>query len=150
MRIAIVFFLTGVVSTAQTSSTLREKYGQPVSETYNVRPDIKLTVTYAKSGDVCEMLIKPASETQNGKPSLLKSQPLNEVIDELVPKEQRGAYLMGTFVNIICLPNDDCGGTDETYQRLSIFRNGGIDAHRYASIHWKRDVCKNPVPTKPA
>jgi len=115
-----------------------------------VRPDIKLTVTYAKSGDVCEMLIKPASETQNGKPSLLKSQPLNEVIDELVPKEQRGAYLMGTFVNIICLPNDDCGGTDETYQRLSIFRNGGIDAHRYASIHWKRDVCKNPVPTKPA
>ena len=26
------------------------KYGQPMSETYSVRPDIKVTVTYAKNG----------------------------------------------------------------------------------------------------
>ena len=150
MRIAIVFLLTAVVATAQTPSTLRQKYGPPASETYNVRPDIKVTVIYAKTGDVCEMLIQPASEMPNGKPSLLKSNPLNEVIDELVPKDQRGAYLMGTFANIICLPNDDCRGTDESYERLSIFRNGGIDAHRFASIHWKRDVCQTPPSTKRA
>jgi hypothetical protein len=143
----MLLFLTCIVASAQTSIALRQKYGQPTSETYNVRADMVVTVSYAKTGHVCEMLIKPTSETENGKPSLLKSQPLNEVIDELVPKEERGTYLMGTFVNIIGLPNDDCG-TDESYQRLSIFRNGGTDAHRYASIHWKLEVCQAAKPLK--
>jgi hypothetical protein len=153
MRIAIFFLFTALVATAQTSSTLRQKYGQPTSatykgkptsETYNVRPGVKVTVSYAKSGDVCAMLIAPLSETENGKPSLLKSQPLDDVIDELVPKDQRGTYLMGTFLNITCLPDNDCYGTNENYKRLSIYRNGSIDAYRYASIHWKHRECQTP------
>jgi hypothetical protein len=150
MRIAIILLLIAIVATAQTSSALRQKYGQPTSgthnerptsETYNVRPDIKVTVTYTKRGDVCEMFIAPVSETKDGKPFLLKSQPLDEVIDELVPKELRGKYLMGTFLNIICLPKNDCFGVDEDYQRLTIHVHGSTDAHPYASIHWKNRTC---------
>ena len=145
MRIAIIFLLTTVVATAQTPSTLRQKYGQPTSETYDrqpaeiykVRPDIRVTVRYTKRGEVCSMFIGPVSETTDGKPSLLKSQPLDEVIDELVPEDQRGAYLMGTFLNITCLPNNNCYGTRQDYKRLSIVHNGSIDAYRYASIVWK-------------
>jgi hypothetical protein len=146
MRVAILLLLTAMVAGAQTPNSLRQKYGQPTSETYNVRPDIKVTVTYAKTGEVCEMLIKPFSETETGTRFLLKSQPLDKVIDELVPKDQRGKYLMGTFVNMVCLPNDDCGGTDASYERVSIFRNGSIDAHRFASIHWKREMCESAPP----
>ena len=141
MRIAILFLLACVVATGQTSSTLHQKYGQPTSETYNVRPNIKVTVTYAKTGEICEMLIEPIAETGNGNRSLLKSQPLEEVIDELVPKEQRGKYLMGTFLNIICLPKNDCFGVEEDYQKLLIHRHGSTDAHPYASIHWKTHTC---------
>jgi hypothetical protein len=150
MRIAIILLLTAVVATAQTSSTLRQKYGQPTfetyngrptSETYNVRPNIKVTVRYTKGGDVCEMFIAPLSETKDGKPSLMKSRPLDEVIDELVPKEQRGKYLMGTFLNITCLPNNDCFGVEENYRKLLIHRHGSTDAHPYAFIRWKNRTC---------
>ena len=149
MRIALLFLLTAVVATAQTASTLRQKYGLPTSDIYNgqrveiykVRPDIKVTVRYTKHGHVCSMFIAPLSETTDGKPSLLKSQPLDEVIDELVPKEQRGKYLMGTFLNIICLPKNDCFGVEEAYQKLLIHRHGSTDAHPYASIQWKHRTC---------
>lgn len=127
----------------QTSSTLRQKYGQPTSETYNVRADIKVTVTYAQPGEVCEMLIQPIAETQNGRPSVLKLQPLKEVIDELVPKEERGKFITGSFLNIVC-PNDDCGGVEEDYEKVLIHRHGSIgsiDEHRYAFIQWKTDTC---------
>jgi len=140
----MVLLFTCTVATAQTSTSLREKYGNPSSETFRVRPDINVTVTYAKTGEVCEMLIKPASETVNGKPSLLKSQPLKDVIDELVPKNERGAFIIGTFVNVVCQPNNDCAGANESYQRLSIFSNGSTDAHRFATIRWKRDACQSP------
>jgi hypothetical protein len=153
MRIAVIVLLAAVVSTAQTSSTLRQKYGQPtsethngrpMSETYNVRADIKVTVRYTKSGDVCEMFVAPLSETTDGKPSLLKSQPLDEVIDELVPKEQRGKQLMDTFLNIACLPKNDCFGVERNYQRLTIHVHGSTDAHPYASIQWKNHTCAAP------
>jgi hypothetical protein len=152
MRIAIIFLLTAVVVTAQTSSALREKYGQPIgetyegqptSQTYNVRPDIKVTVRYTKSGDVCEMLIAPVSETTNGKPSLLKSEALDQVIDELAPEDQRGTLIMSTFLNISCAPNYDCYGTRADYKLLSIYRNGSTDAIRYAEIGWKHRKCRS-------
>ena len=149
MRVVILLLLTcGIASAQTTASELRHKYGQPVSETYNVRPDVTVTVTYAKSGAVCELLIKPSSKSETGKPPLLKSQPLNAVIDELVPTSQRGKYLMAGFVNIFCMPDGGCEGTEESYERLTIFRNGGTDAHRFASITWKRNACENPQPPK--
>ncbi len=151
MRIAIILLLTVVLVTAQDFRTLRQKYGQPISEkhngrtsseTYKVRPDIKVTATYTKSGDLCEILIAPLSETKEGKPSLLKSEPLNEVIDELVPEEKRGKHLIDTFINITCLPKNDCFGVDRNYQRLTIHVHGSTDAHPYASIQWKHHTCK--------
>ena len=156
MRIAIILLLTAVVATAQTSSTLRQKYGQPTSDIYNgqpveiykVRPDIKVTVRYTKQGDVCSMFIAPLSETTNGKPSLLKSQPLDEVIDELVPEDQRGTHIMDTFLNMTCLPNNNCYGTQQDYKQLVIVHNGSIDAYRYVSIEWKHRKCQTPASTK--
>lgn len=159
MRIAIVFLLTAVVATAQTSSTLRQKYGQPTSETYDgqpteiykVRPDIKVSVRYTKHGDVCSMFIGPVSETTNGEPSLLKSQPLDDVIDELVPKDQRGTHVMDTILSGSCLPplpSYVCTGTDEKYKRLSIHLRGGLDAYNFASIEWKHRKCQTPASTK--
>jgi hypothetical protein len=147
MRIAFLLFFTCSVTVAQTPTSLRQKYGPPISETYRVRPEIIATVTSAKTGEICQILIKPASETQEGKPALLKSQLLNDVIDELAPKAERGTYIIGTFLNMTCLPNNDCWGTEESYERLEIYRYGGTDAYRDAYIHWKRDACKSLMST---
>jgi len=148
MRIVFVFLLAAIIATAQTPSKLRQKYGPPTAdiydgqpvEIYKVRPDMKVTVRYTKHRDVCSMYIA-SLETTNGKPSLLKSQALNDVIDELVPQDQRGKYLMGTFINIICLPDNDCSGTEENYQKVLIHKHGSLDAHPYGSISWKGRAC---------
>ncbi len=139
-----MMLLTCAVAVGQTSNDLRQKYGATVSETFKVRPSIVVTVTHAKTGEVCEMLIAPQLPStpikSNG--TVLKSKVLNEIIDELVPANQRGKFLMGSFLNLTCLPDNDCAGTGEDYERVYIYRNGGIDAHRYATIQWKGSACK--------
>lgn len=144
MRVMAMMLLTCVVAAGQTSNGLRQKYGAPISETFKVRPNTIVTVTHAKTGEVCEMFIAPQlpSTPIKSTGAVLKSKGLNEVIEELVPASQRGKLLMGSFLNLTCLPNNDCAGTGEDYERVYIYRNGGIDAHRYATIQWKGSACK--------
>jgi hypothetical protein len=144
MRTIIVTVLSCVIIAAQTSNDLSQKYGGPLSQTFKVRPGIVVTVTHAKTGEICEMLITPQLPTSSIKSSgaVLKSKELDEVVEELVPKDQRGKFLMGSFLNLTCLPDNDCGGMEEDYERVNIYRNGGIDAHRYATVQWKDNACK--------
>ena len=144
MRTIIVIVLSCVIIAAQTSNDLRQKYGAPLSETFKVRPGIVVTVTRAKTGEICEMLITPQLPVTPIKSSgaFLKSKTLDEVVNELVPRDQRGKFLMGSFLNLTCLPENDCGGTGEDYERENIYRKGGIDEHRYATIQWKDNACR--------
>jgi len=145
MKIVFLISLTWVIMTPQNSTELRHKYGDPLSEVYSVRPGIVVTVTYAKNGAVCEMAIEPQRPPTpvKSQDTLLKSDVLNKIIDELAPQEQRGKHLNGTFLNMACLPRNDCAGTLESYERATIYRNGGDDAHRYAVIQWKKATCGN-------
>ncbi len=68
---------------------------------------------------------------------------LQEIGDELVPKSERGKYIIGTFLNDICLPENDCAGVEEDWQNIVIFRgNAGVKGgSRYETIRWKRTEC---------
>jgi hypothetical protein len=144
MRVMGMMLLTCVIAAGQTSNGLRQKYGTPISETFKVRPEVIVTVSHAKTGEICEMLIAPQLPSTPIKSSgaLLKSKLVNEIIDELVPARQRGKLRMGSFLNLMCLPDNDCAGTGEDYERVYIYRNGSIDAHRYSTIQWKGSACK--------
>lgn len=146
-RAGLLFFVVcvGMLMQAQNGEVLRQRYGAPIAETYLVRPGITVTATYAQDGSICEMLIKPTSAPESAKSptQVLKSKELDEVLDELVPRYSRGKYLMGGFLNMVCLPNNDCGGTTETWEQVHIYRNGGVDQHRYASIRWETRICKS-------
>jgi hypothetical protein len=48
---------------------------------------------------------------------------------------------MGTFLNIVCLPDDDCAGVQEDWGQLVIYRNSGEKDTRYEKIKWKRAEC---------
>jgi hypothetical protein len=52
-----------------------------------------------------------------------------------------GKYIMGTFLNIVCLPDDDCAGVQEDWGQLVIYRNSGEKDTRYEKIKWKRAEC---------
>ncbi len=98
-----------------------------------------MTVSYDKDGKVSEMVIEPQLDATiiKSRHRRIKSQMLKEIIDELAPPSQRGKLLMGSFLNLTCLPENDCFGASEDYERVIIYRNGSNDEHRYATIQWK-------------
>ena len=140
---AILFISIGV--NAQSQEELHKRYGSPISETLTIRPGLFLTVNYAETGDVCEMIIHPQQLTLDLNSPItetMQSKTLTEIIDQLVPKSQRGKLIMGTFLNIICLPLNNCIGGMSTYERVTIRRIGGDDKERYARIRWEGRTCR--------
>jgi hypothetical protein len=60
---------------------LRKKYGEPVArETFQVRPNIQIVVSYGRSNQVCRIEF----------PISLTRQDLEDVIDELLSPSERG------------------------------------------------------------
>ena len=108
---AILFIC--ISANAQSQEELHKRYGTPISETLSIRPGVFVTVSYAETGAVCEMIIHPqqlTSDLNSPITETMQSTTLTEVIDELVPKSQRGKLIMGTFLNIVCLPLNNCFG----------------------------------------
>jgi hypothetical protein len=135
--------------TGKSALTLRERYGQPISETYLVRSGIAVSVIYGESGDVCELLISPRKPS-----SLIKSadqtpaidfNQMTEIIDELVPVSERGKGKGSSMLNLRCLPADDCAGSEGSWEKLRIYRNAGQGGEHYATIQWQRDECNSKM-----
>jgi hypothetical protein len=125
---------------AESGQTLRERYGAPISENFLIRPGVVATASYGASGHVCQIVVRPLRLWN----SILASERVTDIVEELVPRRDRGKYLMGTFLNAICFPTMDCGGSAETWENVDIFRNGGTGNERYVRIHWRRDECGPP------
>jgi len=147
LRMSVIFLALAVQASfpAKTSQSLRQRYGQPISETFLVRPGIVVTATYGKSGNTCQLVISP--KEPNG---LIKSIPDSDTIDykllkrienELVSVPERGKYKMGTFIDLMCPPPNDCWGTQEDWKNVVIYTNSGKTGARYDVIKWTRDEC---------
>ncbi len=83
---------------AKTPETFRQRYGKPLSETFLVRPGIVVSASYGISGNTCELVIIPKESeaifTRPGSGSIAVKL-LQEIEEELVPKPERGKYIMG-------------------------------------------------------
>ncbi len=124
---------------ADTAPTLRGRYGPPISETFLVKPGVVAAASYGPSGHICKIVVSPERLWN----STFEPKRLTEIIDELAPVNERGKLLMGTFLNAVCLPTNDCFGTASTYEKVNIVRNGSTNAEHYARIEWRRDECQN-------
>jgi len=148
LSLACLFFVVEASFPGKTDESMRHRYGPPISETFLVRPGIVVTASYGEDGHSCELFISPQkpvtpvkSADQTAKS--IDSKLLNEIIDELVPASERGPRGMAGFLNMRCLPSDDCAGTMSTSDKLSIYRNGGADGEHYATIQWRDADCSS-------
>jgi len=154
LRMGVILLAVGfqVPFAAKSPESLRQRYGQPISETFLVRPGIVVSATYGTSGNICELVISPRRMEPDPNNKMMKrwpgSDPINddvlrEIAEELVPKSEWGKYIMPTFIDGICMPQNDCAGVEEDYQNVAIFRsNAGVNgASRYETIRWKRTEC---------
>lgn len=148
LRASVIFFALAfpVSFPAKTSQTLRQRYGQPISELFLVRPGIIASARYGPSGNTCEVVISPKQPDQLIKrwpgPKALDEKVLEEVEEELIPKSGRGKFKIGSFLDAICLPENDCQGSENVWENVSIYTNAGKDGARYGVIQWLRDECK--------
>lgn len=114
------------------ASILREKYGEPLRrETFQVRHDVEMVVSYGPAGQVCRIQLPHSSSTQQ----------VDEVINELVPPSVRGKETgRGHWIT---------GGPSTPYilyEHLAIFKHdGGITS---VTISFKRPGCNSPNPNQ--
>lgn len=132
-----LLFLFQVSFPSDTADTLRERYGQPISQNFLVRPGIVASASYGPSGHVCEIVLRP----QRLWNSTLEDIQVNGITDELVPRSERGKVATGGFIDGIC-PTNDCDGVDYEWEKVSIIRWGTSNQIHYETIRWHRDECR--------
>jgi hypothetical protein len=137
--IAGCFALSGTLA-GQSRDELRQRYGQPVSETFNVRPSITVTASFGADGRIIEFLIAPRiTALIKSRGETLTVNSVKEIIDELVPRSIRGKHLAAGFVNAACLPENDCYGTSDAYEKVSIYYNAAAEGRvHYAVVQLKQ------------
>ena len=63
---------------------------------------------------------------------------LKNIEDELVPINERGEFKMGTLMGLFtCLPDNDCTGGVEDWEKVAMYTNTGKTGPRYETIRWK-------------
>ena len=125
---------------AQSRNELRQKYGEPVSETFIVRPGVSVTATFGTNGRITEFVISPHI-TSNIKSRLnsLSKDSVTVIIDELVPPAVRGKHVISTFINADCPPANDCYGSSDTYEKATIYYNSAEKGRvNYAVVDLKK------------
>lgn len=147
LRLSAILFALALQASplAKSSETFRQRYGKPISETYLVRPGIVVSASYGTNGNTCELVISPEEldvviRRRPGSGEI-DYQLLEEIEDELVPKPERGKFKMGAFLDITCLPENDCAGTQEDWENVVIYKNSGKVGARYEVIRWDRAEC---------
>jgi hypothetical protein len=137
----VIMFALQVSFSADTAQTMRQRYGPPIAETYLIKPGVAASLSFGASGHVCEIVVSPEETASVKRSQTFTTQQLTDVIDELVPANERGKPIGGGFFNATCLPDNDCAGTFSDSEKVSIYLNGGNDRERYATIQWTRNEC---------
>ncbi len=66
---------------------------------------------------------------------------LQNIEDELVPIGERGKFTIGTFMDITCLPDNDCQGSMSSWEKVTMYTTAGTKGSRYETIRWNRAEC---------
>src|SRR5262245_18951174 len=122
--IVLVVLIATVGSYSPTADDLRGRLGKPdsvkndankgLSEEYSATPSLKVLVNYSRDGRPSYLRLSPANSTLKDVETdpVVHQEILRKVVEGLIPKTERGKYMMGTFLNIICLPKNDCAGVE--------------------------------------
>ena len=123
----------------QSKEDLKRKYGEPLSEVFMARPGISVTATYGANGRVIELLISPSiTSIIKSRGATLSQDSVTAILNELVPDSVRGKGISAGFMNLVCMPENDCSGSSQEFQHVTIYYNAGKEGGLcYAVVKWK-------------
>jgi hypothetical protein len=118
---------------------MRTRFGDPVAETFRIRPGVILTVKYDSTGKVSELVVAAeVSGSIKTRNTTLSFETVNAIVKELVPESERGKGKFAGFLNMGCMPEDDCAGGFQDSEKVFIYYNAGKNHEIvYAVISWK-------------
>lgn len=137
---AVVAGAIGALSSlaaAQSRTDLKQHYGDAIGEVYRTSNHLTITAYFDEHGNICREHIE--SENRGVR---MTDKEVNTVLDKVAPMAERGKYKIGTFLDVICLPDNDCYGTSEDYERLGITKIGSTNEYRYVSIVYHSNECE--------
>src|SRR4051794_36455155 len=109
MKMHVVLALTTLVllvgASGHDSDTLRKQYGDPIGEVFHVADDVIMTTSVDSHKNICALRIEHQSHGRR-----LTDAELKRVLDKVAPESERGEYVIGTFLNLQCPPDNDCSG----------------------------------------
>jgi hypothetical protein len=135
---------------AQTSQTLRDRYGEPDIERFTAAHDIGLTVQYGSDGVACQIVIERKQPLIHNEQVLNYMEPeaVNEIIDELVPPASRGRSINSILESMGCAE-----GHIKEYENVWIARHSDVciplkrERESTATVVFKRQSCPlSPYP----
>jgi len=100
--IPLLFVMIAISGSAQTKADLTARYGYPDVQRFVVRPGITLTAGYAENRTACQMLIEPEKSLghANNEEQSMATETVTAIIDELIPKPERGILLEHAIENM--------------------------------------------------
>lgn len=129
-------------NTAQTANEMRQKYGSPDDKGhYLVRPEIGMSVSFAKDGQACKVLIKslPHMGREESFSEGLDSELVSQIIEELVPisvRGRRGRKI--TFSGHVTVTDYE----NVEIRRTMVSKSDNSKGEQAAEIVWKKRGCE--------
>jgi hypothetical protein len=128
-------------NTAQTANEMRQKYGSPDDKGhYLVRPEIGMSVSFAKDGQACKVLIKslPHMGREESFSEGLGSDMVSQIIDEIVPISVRGRHGRAISFGRVTVTDYE----NVKIRRTMVSKWDSSNGEREAEIVWKKQVCE--------
>ena len=107
-----------------------------MGEVYRTSNGLTVTAYFDSQGNICREHIQ--SENRGKR---MTDDEVNPVLDDIAPKASRGTFGIGTFLNVYCLPDNDCAGVSEDYQKLAIVKIGNTSYYRYVEVVYHSPAC---------
>lgn len=141
-KLAVLFvaILFAAITFGQTRDEFRRKYGAPDDGGYVVRPGIVMTVLYSEENQAQEFKIVPKSflkkENSTQETETMSLETASEIIDEIMPIDQRGGLIREIVFNAGCTSNHTLD-----YEKVSIYRTlicTSSDIKRVSSVKMRK------------
>jgi hypothetical protein len=148
MKITLTLLLLALPLLAQTRTEFRQKYESPKADTYQVRRGIIMSVKFAAAplwkNYACEAIVKPENTTASKPdvPEVMAAESVEQIIDEVIPVEERGRLVNQMSVNGGCTGLRISIYENVTISRATRCKQRGGGTYQ-AWIRWKAIWCED-------
>lgn len=122
----------------------RNRDGNPDSESFILRPSIRLTVLYGTDHHACLITLEPAQPLNHeDQYHYMTSERVSEILEEVAPADKRGEKIINGPAGVFCAGSSGVSFQNyaNVYIRHDIRCGEGPNSEKQVRVNFKREVC---------